>query len=286
MILQASPSTPTSYHSLVSSPTRRVISPSFTSSAGSAAPVSASSSAPSRASSSAEGSGSDESVRANNAEPQRRQAAQRAQQQAEQKMIQALQARDREVRAHEGAHVAVGGNLVISGPSYTYQRGPDGRGYAIGGKVQLDVSEVADDPEASLQKSEQIRRAALAPMDPSPLDMKVAASAAQMAARARLDIAVQRREEAQLEAEQRALQAEQQRSEQIENEQTDSQQQGVAAVTAGRSIEARADVTDPATDSNPARAPAQPASDTPAAFNSLITSSRSAAGAEGISQYA
>lgn len=167
MILQTSASTPTSTYSLDSSPTRRVINPSFSSSAGNAS-VGASSTTQSRASSSSEVSDTAETTRSNNAEQQRQQAAQRAQQQAEQKMIQELQARDREVRSHEQAHVTAGGNLVISGPSYTYQRGPDGRAYAIGGKVQLDVSEVANDPEASLQKSEQIRRAALAPMDPSP----------------------------------------------------------------------------------------------------------------------
>lgn len=212
------------------------------------------------------------------------QAAQRAQQQAEQKMIQELQARDREVRAHEGAHVAAGGNLVISGPSYTYQRGPDGRAYAIGGKVQLDVSEVANDPEASLQKSEKIRRAALAPIDPSPQDMKVAASAGQMAARARLDIAVQRREEAQLEAEQRALEAEQQRSEQIESEQADVGAQSTA-LNAVQPIEKPADAADSMAIA-PVRASDQSANDAPAAFGSVMASSQSAAGGERVSLYA
>lgn len=284
MILQTSASTPTSAYSLDSSPTRRVISPSFSSSAANA-PASTSSSTPSRASSSSGASDSSEAPRSNNAEQQRQQAAQRAQQQAEQKMIQELQARDREVRAHEQAHVTAGGNLVTSGPSYTYQRGPDGRAYAIGGKVQLDVSEVANDPEASLQKSEQIRRAALAPMEPSPQDMKVAASAGQMAARARLDIAVQRREEAQLEAEQRALEAEQQRSEQIESEQADADTQTASPLDAAQSIENPADVTDPVA-SSPAGAPVQPGSDAPAAFSAVIASSQSAAGAERFSQYA
>ncbi len=205
-------------------------------------------------------------------------------------MIQELQARDREVRAHEGAHVAAGGNLVISGPSYAYQRGPDGRAYAIGGEVQLDVSEVADDPQASLQKSEQIRRAALAPMDPSPQDIKVASSAGQMAARARLDIAVQRREEAQLEAEQRALEAEQQRSEQIENEQIESEQidadaQTASPLNAAQAIENPAEVLDPMA-SIPAGSSAHPASDAPAALSSVMASSQSEAGGERFSQYA
>jgi len=117
--------------------------------------------------------------------------------------LRQLRARDREVRAHEAAHVAAGGSLVRGGPSFTLQRGPDGRSYAVGGEVQLDTSTVANDPEATLRKSEQVRAAALAPAQPSPQDLRVAANANQMAARARIDIAVQRREEAQAQNEAR-----------------------------------------------------------------------------------
>lgn len=281
MILQTSPATPTSTYSLDSSPTRRVISPSFSSAAGNA-PVSPASSTPSRTSTSSRASDSSEAPASNNAEQQRQQAAQRAQEQAEQQMIRELQARDREVRAHEQAHVAAGGNLVISGPSYTYQRGPDGRAYAIGGKVQLDVSEVEGDPEASLQKSERIRRAALAPMEPSPQDMKVAASAGQMAARARLDIAVQRREEAQLEAEQRALEAEQQRSEQIESEQDEIEAQSASPLDAAQNIDNPAE--EPA--SNTPASVVQPVTEAPTAFSSVIASSQPVDSVERFSLYA
>lgn len=114
----------------------------------------------------------------------------------EQRILQQLKSRDREVRAHEAAHIAAGRPYVRSGPSYTYQRGPDGRSYAIGGQVQLDTSE-ARDPEATLQKAEQVRRAALAPAQPSPQDLSVAADASQIAARARLELAAQRRDELQ-----------------------------------------------------------------------------------------
>lgn len=116
--------------------------------------------------------------------------------QQEQQFIQQLSARDREVRAHEAAHVAAAGQYVVSGPSYSYQRGPDGRLYAIGGEVQLDTSPIPGDPEATLRKAEVVRRAALAPAQPSSQDISVAASATQAAARARVEIAVQRREEA------------------------------------------------------------------------------------------
>ncbi|MDQ1363319.1 MAG: hypothetical protein QG652_1180 [Pseudomonadota bacterium] len=114
-------------------------------------------------------------------------------QREEQRIVQALAARDREVRAHESAHIAAGRQYVISGPNYTYQQGPDGRNYAIGGEVQLDVSE-EEEPQASLDKAETVRRAALAPAEPSAQDRQVAAQASQMAAQARLAIAMERRQ--------------------------------------------------------------------------------------------
>jgi len=45
-----------------------------------------------------------------------------------------LKARDREVRAHEAAHTAAAGSLAKGGPSFTFQRGSDGRLYAVGGE--------------------------------------------------------------------------------------------------------------------------------------------------------
>jgi len=149
------------------------------------------------------------SVSAQEADKAKQKAAEQAQNLANQRMISQLQSRDREVRAHEAAHASAGGSLVVSGPSFTYQKGPDGRSYAIGGEVQLDVSAVANDPEATLQKSEQIRRAALAPADPSSQDIRVAANAGQLASKARVDIALLRREEAQLEEKEKELEAEQ-----------------------------------------------------------------------------
>ena len=56
---------------------------------------------------------------------------------AEQEQTQELAARDREVRAHEQAHASVAGQYA-KGISYTYQRGPDGVSYAVGGEVQID----------------------------------------------------------------------------------------------------------------------------------------------------
>ncbi|MBL8463306.1 MAG: hypothetical protein JNL37_00385 [Thauera sp.] len=107
---------------------------------------------------------------------------------AEQRQVAELKERDREVRAHEMAHVAAGAGLVTRGASYTYQTGPDGQRYAIGGEVGIDTSP-GRTPEETLAKAERIRAAALAPAEPSGQDRQVAAQASRMAVDARLEIA-------------------------------------------------------------------------------------------------
>ncbi len=106
----------------------------------------------------------------------------------DQQQIDKLQQRDREVRAHEAAHKAAAGQYATSAASFEYQRGPDGRLYASGGEVGIDTSPIADDPEATIQKANQVRAAALAPAQPSGQDMAVASAAAMMAAAARGEI--------------------------------------------------------------------------------------------------
>ncbi|TMO90589.1 catalase, partial [Pseudoalteromonas sp. S3260] len=91
---------------------------------------------------------------------------QQQQREQEQQQIQELAERDREVRTHEQAHASVGGQYAGS-PSYDYQRGPDGKNYAVGGEVQIDVGEVPGDPQATIEKMQQVRSAALAPAEPS-----------------------------------------------------------------------------------------------------------------------
>ena len=54
---------------------------------------------------------------------------------ADLKVVSELKARDQVVRAHEAAHLAAGAGIVTRGASYTYQTGPDGQRYAIGGEV-------------------------------------------------------------------------------------------------------------------------------------------------------
>ncbi len=146
----------------------------------------------------------DDNSRSSNVDPQDKAAVAKQKQQSD-AVVRELRARDREVRAHESAHVSVGGSLVLSGPTFTFQTGPDGRSYAIGGEVKLDVSPVANDPAATVDKAGLIRAAALAPAKPSPQDLSVAANANKLAARARVDLAILRRDEAELDREQEQL---------------------------------------------------------------------------------
>lgn len=108
--------------------------------------------------------------------------------QEELKQIKQLKARDREVKAHEQAHLSAAGSYALGGTSYTYQKGPDGVNYAIGGEVNIDTSEVPGDPTATLRKAETIRRAALAPAEPSTQDQTIAQKASAMAAKARAEL--------------------------------------------------------------------------------------------------
>jgi hypothetical protein len=108
-----------------------------------------------------------------------------------QQIISQLKSRDREVRAHETAHLAAAGQHAAGGISYTYQTGPDDNKYAVGGEVSIDTSPVRNDPEATLIKAQQVQRAALAPAEPSSQDRAVANQAASMAMQARKDIAQQ-----------------------------------------------------------------------------------------------
>jgi hypothetical protein len=112
-----------------------------------------------------------------------------------QKMVEDLKARDKEVRAHEAAHIAAGAGIVNGGAQFTTQRGPDGVMYAVGGEVSIDAGEVPNDPKATIAKARQIVAAALAPADPSPQDRTVAAQAGQMQARASAELARQQTEE-------------------------------------------------------------------------------------------
>lgn len=110
--------------------------------------------------------------------------------QREQQELQELKARDQEVRTHEQAHAAIGGQYA-GAPSYTYERGPDGNQYAVGGEVPIDVSVIAGDPQATVQKMQQVRSAALAPAEPSSADRRIAAEALQRQMQAQAELVQQ-----------------------------------------------------------------------------------------------
>ena len=110
------------------------------------------------------------------------------------RVIAELKKRDREVRAHENAHKAAAGTHA-GGISYTYQQGPDGKRYAVGGEVPIDISPVDGNPQATIRKMQQIRRAALAPAEPSGADRAVAAAATKALLQAQSEIAAERAEE-------------------------------------------------------------------------------------------
>lgn len=96
--------------------------------------------------------------------------------------------RDAEVRGHEKAHLTALGANAASGINLITRRGPDGRTFAVGGSVNVDMSPVPGDPEATVRKANEIINAALAPGNPSAADMRVAARAYRMAASATNEI--------------------------------------------------------------------------------------------------
>ena len=102
---------------------------------------------------------------------------------AEEAQLDKLEQRDAQVKAHEQAHVmAAGGQAGM--PSYTYQTGPDGRRYAIGGAVNISIISNGDD-QASLSQARTAERAALVNGEASSADMNTAQTAREVEARVR-----------------------------------------------------------------------------------------------------
>lgn len=86
--------------------------------------------------------------------------------------VDRLRARDAQVRQEEEAHAAVAGDLA--GPiAYSYQRGPDGRQYAVGGSVQVGGSGAVT-PEGRAADAARLAAAANAATNPSAADLAVA----------------------------------------------------------------------------------------------------------------
>jgi hypothetical protein len=105
----------------------------------------------------------------------------------EEKMVRQLKERDQEVKAHEMAHLVSAGQYASGGPSYSYQQGPDGRRYAVGGEVPIDIGK-EQTPEETIQKMQIVKRAAMAPANPSSADRSIAANAASTENQARREL--------------------------------------------------------------------------------------------------
>lgn len=98
-----------------------------------------------------------------------------------------LQKRDVEVKTHEQAHLAVAGQYASGGASYTYETGPNGKRYAVSGEVPINMSREST-PEDTVRKMQIVRRAALAPSNPSAADRQIAARASMMSATAQREV--------------------------------------------------------------------------------------------------
>lgn len=84
-----------------------------------------------------------------------------------------LRQRDAQVRQEENAHAGAAGS--IAGPIvYTYQRGPDGRMYAVGGSVSINAQTFSNDPQEARALGARIAAAANAATNPSGADMRAA----------------------------------------------------------------------------------------------------------------
>lgn len=112
----------------------------------------------------------------------------------EERLVNELQTRDSEVRAHEAAHQSAGGGMT-GAASYTYQQGPDGKMYAIGGEVSISMSS-GSTPQETIANARQVAAAAMAAGDPSPQDYSVAASARVMEMKAQQQLAREQQETA------------------------------------------------------------------------------------------
>lgn len=113
------------------------------------------------------------------------------------RVVQELQDTDRKVRSHEAAHQAAGGGLA-GAASFSYQRGPDNKMYAVAGEVPIAIKK-GSTPQETTAIARQIQAAAMAPADPSPQDFRVAARAVQLEIEARAEIIKEQKEQDQAE---------------------------------------------------------------------------------------
>ncbi len=105
----------------------------------------------------------------------------------EEKELEKMQKREDEVIKHEQAHKSAAGGLSVTRAQYEYVQGTDGKMYVKDGEVELKVKE-EDDPQKNKENAEQLKRAALAPEEPSAQDMKVAQEADKMIQKANQEL--------------------------------------------------------------------------------------------------
>jgi hypothetical protein len=104
----------------------------------------------------------------------------------EKAQLSELKAVDTRVKAHEAAHQS--GPAASGGASFTYQKGPDGVMYAVGGEVPVRI-ETGSTPQESIMNLQGVIATALAPADPSPQDISIASKARVMLMKAQQEFA-------------------------------------------------------------------------------------------------
>lgn len=95
---------------------------------------------------------------------------------AERAHIAELLQRDGQVRQEENAHAAMAGSAA-GAIQYDYQRGPDGRMYAVGGSVPIHAENPSGDPVEQRRLAGKIAAAAMAAINPSAADYAAASTA-------------------------------------------------------------------------------------------------------------
>lgn len=108
--------------------------------------------------------------------------------QAERQQLKQLQDADRAVKTEERHHAAIAG-AYGGAPQYQYMQGPDGKYYAVAGKVEVGAPANASDEE-SVRAHKAIAAAATSVASPSSADYSAAAQASRQASKAYARFAV------------------------------------------------------------------------------------------------
>lgn len=95
----------------------------------------------------------------------------------EKRIVAELQARDRAVRNEEERHANTAGQYAGE-PQYTYRRGPDGKLYAVEGKVPIRLGNAGGSPEEQEKALRRVQTAAVSVQSPSSGDFSAIAGAA------------------------------------------------------------------------------------------------------------